>query len=66
MIQYNPLLKRNGNPNGPITTAPSDSIVFDLPGRATWVKGVRLSGTDHIYTFEHDSYITLTNTPGLD
>lgn len=63
MIKYNPLYKANGQPNGALVIAPSESIVFDLPGKATWVKGVKLKGTDHTYTFNHDNYITLTNTP---
>lgn len=63
MIKYNPLYKANGQPNGALAVAPSESIVFDLPGKATWVKGVKLKGTDHTYTFNHDNYITLTNTP---
>ena len=64
MIKYNPLLKNDGQPNGALTQAPSDSIVFDLPGQCLWVKGVKLKGTDHTYTFSHDNYITLANTPG--
>lgn len=63
MIKYNPLYKANGQPNGALAIAPSESIIFDLPGKATWVKGVKLKGTDHTYTFSHDNYITLTNTP---
>lgn len=66
MIKYNPLLKSNGTQNGALTTAPSGPLVFDLPGKAIWAKGVKLKGTDHTYTFSHDNYITLTNTPGSD
>lgn len=64
MIQYNPILKRDGTLNGAITVAPLSSLVFDLPGKAIWAKGVRLKGTDHTYTFSHDNYITINNTPG--
>ena len=64
MIQFNPLYKQNGSANGALTTAPSASLVFDLPGKTIWAKGVKLKGTDHTYTFSHDNYITLTNTPG--
>lgn len=64
MIQINPLQSYiDGGPRAAITSPPSASLVFDLPGRATWVKGVKLKGTDHTYTFNHDNYITLTNTP---
>ena len=66
MIEYNPIYKKNGSLNGAITTAPSNSLVFDLAGKAIWAKGVKLKGTDHTYTFSHDNYITLTNTPGSD
>ena len=66
MIEYNPIYKKNGSLNGALTTAPSNSLVFDLAGRAIWAKGVKLKGTDHTYTFSHDNYITLTNTPGSD
>lgn len=66
MIEYNPIYKKNGSLNGAITTAPSSSLVFDLAGKAIWAKGVKLKGTDHTYTFSHDNYITLTNTPGSD
>ena len=64
MIKYNPIFTSDGQPNGALVQAPSDSIVFDLPGRCIWVKGVQLKGTDHTYTFSNDNYITLTNTPG--
>ena len=64
MIKYNPLYKNNGQLNGALTTPPSESIVFDVPGKCIWVKGVKLKGTDTTYTFSHDNYITLTNTPG--
>lgn len=64
MIQINPLQSYiDGGPRAAITSPPSASLVFDLPGKATWVKGVKLKGTDHTYTFSHDNYITLTNTP---
>lgn len=66
MIEYNPIYKKNGSLNGAITTAPSNSLIFDLAGKAIWAKGVKLKGTDHTYTFSHDNYITLTNTPGSD
>ena len=67
MIQINPLQSYiDGGARAAITSPPSASLVFDLPGRATWVKGVKLKGTDHTYTFSHDNYITLTNTPGSD
>lgn len=64
MIKYNPLYKNNGQLNGALTTPPSESIVFDVPGKCIWVKGVKLKGTDTTYTFSNDNYITLTNTPG--
>jgi len=64
MIKYNPLLKSDGTQNGALLVAPSDSIVFDVPGKCIWVKGVKLLGTDHTYSFSNDNYITLTNTPG--
>ena len=64
MIKYNPLLKSNGTQNGALSVAPSDSIIFDVPGKSIWVKGVKLLGTDHTYSFSHDNYITLNNTPG--
>lgn len=64
MIKYNPLYKNDGTLNGALSTPPSDSIVFDVPGKCIWVKGVKLKGTDTTYTFSHDNYITLTNTPG--
>lgn len=65
MIQINPLQSYiDGGARAAITTPPSASLVFDLPGRAIWVKGVKLKGTDHTYTFSHDNYINLTNTPG--
>lgn len=64
MIQINPLKSYiDGGVRAAITTPPSASLVFDLPGKAIWVKGVKLKGTDHTYTFSHDNYITLTNTP---
>lgn len=64
MIQINPLQSYiDGGARAAITTPPSASLVFDLPGKAIWVKGVKLKGTDHTYTFNHDNYITLTNTP---
>ena len=64
MIQINPLQSYiDGGPRAAITSPPSASLVFDLPGKATWVKGVKLKGTDHTYTFNHDNYINLTNTP---
>lgn len=64
MIQINPLQSYiDGGARAAITTPPSASLVFDLPGRATWVKGVKLKGTDHTYTFSHDNYISITNTP---
>lgn len=67
MIQINPLQSYiDGGARAAITSPPSASLVFDLPGRAIWVKGVKLKGTDHTYTFSHDNYITLTNTPGSD
>lgn len=63
MIQINPLKSYiDGGVRAAITTPPSASLVFDLPGKAIWVKGVKLKGTDHTYTFSHDNYITLTNT----
>lgn len=65
MIQINPLKSYiDGGVRAAITSPPSASLVFDLPGRAIWVKGVKLKGTDHTYTFNHDNYINLTNTPG--
>lgn len=67
MIQINPLQSYiNGGARAAITTPPSASLVFDLPGRAIWAKGVKLKGTDHTYTFQNDNYITLTNTPGAN
>ena len=64
MIKINPLQSSNGGAREAITSMPSDaSLVFDLPGSAIWVKGVKLKGTDHIYTFSHDDYISITNTP---
>lgn len=64
MIQFNPLQSYiDGGARAAITTPPSASLVFDLPGKAIWAKGVKLKGTDHTYTFSHDNYITLTNTP---
>ena len=66
MIQYNPLLKSNGTANGALTSTPSASLVYDLPGRVMYVKGVKFKGTDHTYTFNHDNYITLTITPSAD
>ena len=64
MIQINPLQSYiDGGARAAITSPPSASLVFDLPGRAIWVKGVKLKGTDHIYTFSHDDYISITNTP---
>ncbi len=64
MIQINPLKSYiDGGVRAALTTPPSASLVFDLPGKAIWVKGVKLKGTDHTYTFSHDNYITLTNTP---
>lgn len=67
MIQINPLQSYiDGGPRAAITSPPSASLVFDLPGKSTWVKGVKLKGTDHTYTFSHDNYINLTNTPGSD
>ena len=64
MIQINPLKSYiDGGVRAAITTPPSASLVFDLPGKAIWVKGVKLKGTDHTYTFSHDNYITLANTP---
>jgi hypothetical protein len=67
MIQINPLQSYiDGGARAAITSPPSASLVFDLPGKAIWVKGVKLKGTDHTYTFSHDNYITLTNTPGSD
>ena len=64
MIQINPLQSYiDGGARAALTTPPSASLVFDLPGKAIWVKGVKLKGTDHTYTFSHDNYITLTNTP---
>ena len=64
MIQINPLKSYiDGGVRAALTTPPSASLVFDLPGKAIWVKGVKLKGTDHTYTFNHDNYITLTNTP---
>lgn len=63
MIQINPLKSYiDGGVRAAITTPPSASLVFDLPGKAIWVKGVKLKGTDHTYIFSHDNYITLTNT----
>lgn len=66
MIQYNPLLKSDGTANGALTSVPSASIVYDLPGKVIYVKGVKFKGTDHTYTFSHDNYITLTITPSAD
>ena len=66
MIQYNPMKKSDGTDNGALSSAPSASLVFDLPGRAMYVKGVKFKGTDHTYTFSHDNYITLTITPSAD
>lgn len=66
MIQYNPLVKRNGDPNGALSSTPSASLVYDLPGKVMYVKGVKFKGTDHTYTFSHDNYITLTITPSAD
>jgi hypothetical protein len=66
MIQYNPLLKSNGTANGALTSTPSASLVYDLPGRVMYVKGVKFKGTDHTYTFTNDNYITLTITPSAD
>lgn len=64
MIQINPLKSYiDGGVRAALTTPPSASLVFDLPGKAIWVKGVKLKGIDHTYTFNHDNYITLTNTP---
>jgi len=64
MIQINPLQSYiDGGARAAITSPPSASLVFDLPGKAIWVKGVKLKGIDHTYTFSHDNYITLTNTP---
>ena len=64
MIQINPLKSYiDGGVRAALTTPPSASLVFDLPGKAIWVKGVKLKGTDHTYIFNHDNYITLTNTP---
>lgn len=63
MIQYNPLLKSDGTANGALTTVPSASVVYDLPGKVIYVKGVKFEGTDHTYTFSHDNYITLSFTP---
>jgi len=64
MIQFNPLQNYiDGGARAAITTPPSASLVFDLPGKAIWAKGVKLKGTDHTYTFSNDNYITLTNTP---
>lgn len=63
MIQYNPLTKTNGTANGALTSTPSASIVYDLPGKIIYVKGVKFEGTDHTYTFSHDNYITLSFTP---
>ena len=64
MIQINPLQSYiDGGARAALTTPPSASLVFDLPGKAIWVKGVKLKGIDHTYTFSHDNYITLTNTP---
>lgn len=64
MIQINPLKSYiDGGVRAAITTPPSASLVFDLPGKAIWVKGVKLKGTDHTYTFSHDNYTTLINTP---
>ena len=64
MIQINPLQSYiDGGARAAITSPPSASLVFDLPGKAIWVKGVKLKGTDHTYTFSNDNYITLTNTP---
>lgn len=66
MIQYNPILKSDGTANGALTVTPSASIVYDLPGKVIYVKGVKFKGTDHTYTFSHDNYITLTITPSAD
>lgn len=66
MIQYNPLTKTNGMANGALTSTPSASIVYDLPGKIIYVKGVKFKGTDHTYTFGHDNYIALTITPSAD
>lgn len=66
MIQYNPLLKSNGTANGALASTPSASLVYDLPGRVMYVKGVKFKGTDHTYTFNSDNYITLTITPSAD
>ena len=67
MIQINPLQSYiDGGARAAIATPPSASLVFDLPGKAIWAKGVKLKGTDHTYTFSNDNYITLTNTPGAD
>lgn len=64
MIQINPLQSYiSGGARAAITTPPSASLVFDLPGKAIWVKRVKLKGTDHTYTFSHDNYITVNNTP---
>lgn len=64
MIQINPLQSYiDGGARAAITNPPSASLVFDLPGKAIWVKGVKLKGTDHTYTFSHDNYISITNTP---
>lgn len=63
MIKYNPLYKNDGTLNQGLSIAPSESIVFDVPGKCIWVKGVKLKGINNTYTFSNDNYITLTNTP---
>ena len=50
-IAYNPLYKPDGKTKvGALTSAPINDIVFDLPGKSIWAKGVKFKGTDTTYS----------------
>ena len=48
-IAYNPLYKPDGKTKvGALTSAPINDIVFDLPGKSIWAKGLKFLGTDSL------------------
>ena len=62
-IAYNPLYKPDGKTKvGALTSAPINDIVFDLPGKSIWAKGLKFLGTDSLKIIIGSSSDTVAGT----
>ena len=62
-IAYNPLYKPDGKTKvGALKSAPINDIVFDLPGKSIWAKGLKFLGTDSLKIIIGSSSDTVAGT----